>query len=195
MWGMGPMHLAELSEDDCGFLKQVASEALQSAVIEGKRLAADHYECSSKHLLGVGACFITLLKNGQLRGCIGTLEAYRSLLDDVIHNTYSAAMQDPRFPPVDVGELDSITLSISVLTEPELMEVVSEADLLQQLVPKVDGVILQEGARRATYLPSVWEQLPNRVDFISELKNKAGFPNNYWSDSMKCFRYQVQSVK
>ncbi|WP_250656770.1 AmmeMemoRadiSam system protein A [Alkalimarinus coralli] len=189
------MHLAELSEDDCGFLKQVASDALRSAVVEGRCLSADHYECRSTHLLGVGACFVTLLKKGQLRGCIGTLEAYRSLLDDVIHNTYSAAMQDPRFQPVDVDELDAITISISVLTEPELMEVVSEADLLQQLVPGVDGLILQEGSRRATYLPSVWEQLPGRAEFIRELKNKAGFPGNYWSDRVECFRYQVQSVK
>lgn len=195
------MSLAELSDDHKLFLKRVACESVRIAVLEGRHNPLSCFEADlarmpdAGRLLAQGACFITLLKQGQLRGCIGTLDAYRPLLEDVTSNAYSAAMNDPRFPSVRAEELDLLELSISVLTEPQEIIVTSEADLMKRIEPYEDGVILQEGGCRATYLPSVWEQLPNQVDFIRELKCKAGLPQDYWSSTVKCFKYQVQSIK
>lgn len=201
LWGMDHMPLAELSSTDKAFLKQVALESIRAAVIEGRRCTVSCLESSlekmpdSSRLSAQGACFVTLLKHGRLRGCIGTLEVYRSLLEDVVGNAYSAAMCDPRFPAVTVEELDQLELSISVLTEPEEVMVKSESDLIRGLVPHVDGLILQDGVHRATYLPSVWEQLPDRTEFVCELKGKAGLPSDYWSSTIRCFKYQVESIK
>ena len=192
---MGHMPLAELSNADKSFLKQVAVESIRVAVMEGRKCSVSGFEPYSKRLMIQGACFITLLKQGRLRGCIGTLDAYRSILEDVICNAYSAAMCDPRFSPVTTEELDQLELSISVLTEPQEVIVTSESELRAGLAPQVDGLILQDGCHRATYLPSVWEQLPDRTDFIRELKCKAGLPQDYWSSTIKCFKYQVQTIK
>lgn len=192
---MGHMPLAELSDADKTCLKHVALESIRAAVMEGRKCSMSSIESGSERLAAQGACFITLLKQGRLRGCIGTLDAYRPILEDVIGNAYSAAMSDPRFPPVTGEELDQLELSISLLTDPQEMIVASEQDLLRGIAVGLDGLILQDGGHRATYLPSVWEQLPNPVDFVRELKSKAGLPQNYWSNTMKCFKYQVQTIK
>lgn len=142
-----------------------------------------------------GACFITLTRQGELRGCIGSLEAYRSLGEDVIHNACAAAFQDPRFPPVSAAEWPEIHLEVSLLTTPKPLSCRDEADLLAQLKPGEDGLILAEGARRATFLPQVWEQLPDPVDFLDRLRQKAGLPTHYWSPRLQFWRYQVQKWK
>lgn len=191
---MGPMPLVELSEIDKVLLKQVAHESVRSAVCDGRLFTVDRESCTERLVLP-GACFITLLKQGVLRGCMGTLEAHRPLLDDVISNANSAAMRDPRFPPISRGELDQLALSISVLSEPQEMVVATESELLSKIVPNVDGLILQDGAHRATYLPAVWAQLPNPQDFVRELKCKAGLSQDYWSETLKCFSYQVETIK
>lgn len=192
---MDHMPLAELSSSEKSFLKQVATESIRAAVLEGRKCSASCFEPVSQRLTAQGACFITLLKQGRLRGCIGTLDAYRSILEDVICNAYSAAMSDPRFPPVTSEELDQLELSISLLTDPQEVTVTSELELKEGLVPGVDGLILQDGIHRATYLPSVWEQLPDRADFIRELKCKAGLPQDYWSSTIRCFKYRVQTIR
>jgi len=192
---MDHMPLVELSNTDKSFLKQVAIESVRAAVMEGRKCSMSCFEPASQRLMAQGACFVTLLKQGRLRGCIGTLDAYRPILEDVICNAYSAAMSDPRFPPVTSEELDQLELSISVLTDPQEIMVASESELRERLVPQVDGLILQDGSHRATYLPSVWEQLPDRADFIRELKLKAGLPQDYWSSTIRCFKYRVQSIK
>lgn len=186
------MSLDEFSESERKELKRIALSALNAAVLDNKPFSL---EGVSSQLMFPGACFITLLKNNQLRGCIGTLDAYRSLAEDVAYNSYNAALRDPRFPPVEPSELNDLALSISILTKPSEMAVDSEAQLLKAIRPGVDGVILQDGPHRATYLPSVWEQLPDAADFIRELKCKAGLPQDHWSDSMKCFKYQSVCIQ
>lgn len=138
------------------------------------------------------ASFVTLTIDGNLRGCIGMLEACRPLAEDVAENACAAAFYDPRFDPVSENELDDLEIHISVLSPPEQMTFDSEADLLQQIRPGVDGLILQDGARRGTFLPSVWAELPSEELFLMHLKMKAGLPNTHWSDTLRVFRYTAE---
>ncbi|MCP4077842.1 MAG: AmmeMemoRadiSam system protein A [Gammaproteobacteria bacterium] len=141
------------------------------------------------------ACFVTLHKDNQLRGCIGSLEAQRPLVLDVCENAYSAAFRDPRFNPLQDEEFNQLTLSISVLTPSTAVEFESEQDLLEKIQPGIDGLILEEGYHRGTFLPSVWEQLPNPADFLQHLKIKAGLSANYWSESIRISRYETESFE
>lgn len=142
-----------------------------------------------------GACFVTLKRNGQLRGCIGSPQAWRPLGEDVVDNAVKAAFADPRFAPLTAPELDDLSLSVSVLTPPVPMRFVNEADLLGQLRPRVDGLIIEEGGRRALFLPAVWEQLPDPAEFLAHLKAKAGMPIDHWSPHFKASRFQAVEVK
>lgn len=141
-----------------------------------------------------GAAFVTLQLNGQLRGCIGSLEAYRPLIEDIADNAYAAAFRDPRFPPVTEHELPELDIAISILSKPQPMSFDSEQDLLSQLQPGIDGLILESAGRRGTYLPSVWESLPTPESFFNSLKTKAGLPPDYWSDDIRVWRYQTESL-
>ena len=126
-----------------------------------------------------GACFVTLNRHGQLRGCIGSLEAQRPLAEDISENAYAAAFRDPRFNPLQASELEDLELSISLLTPPQPMQFTSEQDLLEQIRPGVDGLILEQGYHRGTFLPSVWQQLPDKREFLRHLKLKAGLPVDF----------------
>ncbi|MCF6218641.1 MAG: AmmeMemoRadiSam system protein A [Gammaproteobacteria bacterium] len=141
-----------------------------------------------------GASFVTLEKQGMLRGCIGTLEAYRPLAIDVAENAFAAAFRDPRFPPVQADELSDLQLHISLLTPPEPLPVKDQAELLRRLQPGIDGLILHEGNLRATFLPSVWESLPEPRQFLAQLKLKAGLPADYWSETLHFERYKTISI-
>jgi AmmeMemoRadiSam system protein A len=141
------------------------------------------------------ATFVTLTLHGQLRGCIGSLEAYRSLYDDVIHNARAAAFGDPRFSPLAADELPAVRLEVSVLTALQPLPFSSEADALRRLRPGIDGVILQCGRRRATFLPQVWEQLPEPHEFMAHLKQKAGLPAGFWADDVRLAVYQVEKFQ
>jgi AmmeMemoRadiSam system protein A len=136
-----------------------------------------------------GACFVTLTIDHQLRGCIGSLEARRPLVEDVCENAFAAAFRDPRFPPLSPSELDLVHIEISVLTPLQEMFFSSEEDLLAQLEPYKDGLLLEENSHRATFLPLVWEQLADKTVFLSHLKRKAGLPATYWSNTLRCYRY------
>jgi len=182
-----------LSDDDRQTLLGLTSEAIHYGINHDAPLTIEPQSYTTA-LQDSRATFVTLEKQGTLRGCIGSLEAYRALVMDVAMNAYSAAFRDPRFPPVRPDELYQLEMHISVLTPPEEMSVSSEEDLLQQLQPGIDGVILSEGDHRATYLPSVWGQLPEPREFIQNLKVKAGLPMPYWSDSMRVQRYRVESI-
>jgi len=142
-----------------------------------------------------GATFVTLTQGGQLRGCIGTLEAHRPLAEDLEHNARAAAFDDPRFPPLDETELARTRVEVSILSDPEPMAFRDEADALAQLRPGVDGVILEAGWHRATFLPQVWEQLPSPREFMAHLKRKAGLAPDYWSDDIRLSRYTVEKYK
>jgi len=178
-----------LNEEQKNILKSLAEYTLRYSVTHNgatpKISLADYPDA----LTQPGACFVTLEKHGYLRGCIGSLEALNPLVEDVVKNTVAAAYADPRFAAVQAVELDDISLSLSVLSPAQALDVSDQNDLLQQLRPGVDGLILQDGRNRATFLPSVWHQLPDKILFLNHLKQKAGLPENYWSDSIKFWRY------
>ncbi|WIY82398.1 AmmeMemoRadiSam system protein A [Propionimicrobium sp. PCR01-08-3] len=139
-----------------------------------------------------GASFVTLTIGGRLRGCIGSLEAYRALGEDVASNARAAAFHDPRFAPVSASEYPDIDIEVSVLSPPEPMPVTSRADALAQLRPGADGLIVSEGRHRATFLPQIWEQLPSPDEFLRALLRKAGLPPEHWSGHLELARYTVQ---
>jgi AmmeMemoRadiSam system protein A len=141
-----------------------------------------------------GACFVTLRIDGNLRGCTGSLQATRPLAEDVVHNAYRTAFGDPRFPPVSVEELPRLEVKVAVLSTPEPFPVESEADLLARLRPGVDGLVLLDGPHRATFLPAVWESLPDPADFVGALRQKAGLPPGYWSPTLRFERYTTEDV-
>lgn len=138
-----------------------------------------------------GACFVTLRIANGLRGCIGTFDTTQPLVVNVARSAYRAAFDDPRFSPVTREELRALEAKISVLGSPEPFPIDSETDLLEQLRPGIDGLILMEGCRRATFLPAVWEQLPEPADFLDALCQKAGLPPRYWSQTLRFERYTV----
>lgn len=142
-----------------------------------------------------GACFVTLTQHGELRGCIGSLLAHRPLLDDIKNNAVAAALYDPRFPSLRAEELDYTAVEISLLSPATEMAFDDEADALAQLRPGIDGVIFEYGRFRSTFLPQVWEQLPNPREFMAHLKQKAGLPANFWSPDVKLSRYTIQKWK
>jgi AmmeMemoRadiSam system protein A len=138
------------------------------------------------------ATFVTLFLDRQLRGCIGSLEARRSLYDDVTRNARAAAFDDPRFQPLLADELPAVDIEVSVLTVPQPLQFSSEADALRRLRPGVDGVIFQYAGRRATLLPQVWEQFPEPHEFMAHLKRKAGLPADLQADGVRLAVYQVE---
>lgn len=142
-----------------------------------------------------GACFVTLTQRGQLRGCIGSLEAHRSLLADVRANAVAAALHDPRFPPLTLPELASINIEVSLLSTLQAMSFGNEADALAQLRPNVDGVVFEFERYRSTFLPQVWEQLPDAQGFMAHLKQKAGLSPQFWSPGIRLQRYTVSKFK
>lgn len=143
----------------------------------------------------LGACFVTLTQQGQLRGCIGTLEARRSLLADVKANAVSAAFRDPRFSPLTVAELTHTQIEVSLLSPMQAMRFDNEAHALAQLQPGIDGVVLEFERYRSTFLPQVWEQLPTASEFIAHLKHKAGLPPGFWAEGVQLSRYTVSKWK
>ncbi len=138
-----------------------------------------------------GACFVTITQTGRLRGCIGSLQAYRPLLDDVKANAIAAAFRDPRFKPLAASEYNEICIEVSLLSPLTAMTVAGEEDAVTQFQPGVDGVVLQCGDKRGTFLPQVWESLPEPRRFLKELKRKAGLATDFWSDEIRLFRYHV----
>lgn len=139
-----------------------------------------------------GASFVTLKKNGELRGCIGSLRAQRPLAEDVASNAVAAATRDPRFPPLSADELAGVDIEVSLLSEPEFLDFDDERHLLAQLRPGTDGLILFSGCRSATFLPQVWEQLPDPRTFLAALKQKAGLPPERPAANLMAARYQVR---
>jgi AmmeMemoRadiSam system protein A len=139
-----------------------------------------------------GATFVTLRLRGDLRGCIGSIEAHRPLGEDVRHNALAAAFDDPRFPPLQPREWLGVTVEISLLSPPEPLSCASEAEALRALRPGLDGVVFEYGGHRSTFLPQVWEQLPEPRDFLDHLRQKAGLPLGFWAPEVRLSRYGVQ---
>ena len=167
-------------------LLPIARAAIASALGLGAQAPED-----ASCLQQPGACFVTLTQRGQLRGCIGSLEARRSLLADVKANAVAAALQDPRFAPLTPGELALTRVEVSLLSPLQEMHFASEADALAQLRPGIDGVVFSFGRHRSTFLPQVWEQLPGAAEFMAQLKRKAGLAADFWDRTVRLQRYSV----
>lgn len=138
-----------------------------------------------------GATFVTLTLKGNLRGCIGSLQAHRALTDDLRQNAVSAAFHDPRFVPLTREEFALIEVEVSLLSALQPIAFSDEADALAQLRPGVDGIVFEFENCRSTFLPQVWEQLPEPRQFLAHLKRKAGLPDDFWADNVKLSRYVV----
>lgn len=152
-------------------------------------------EPAAAHLAEAGATFVTLTQRGDLRGCIGSLEAWRPLEEDVRSNARAAAFRDPRFTPLRREELTSTQVEVSLLSPATPIAFADEDDAAKQLQPGVDGVILEWHGRRGTFLPQVWESLPERHLFLAHLKHKAGLPADFWAPDIRLYRYQVRKWK
>jgi AmmeMemoRadiSam system protein A len=183
-----------LDNTDRNTLLTLARESISHGLMHGTSLSvapAEHSEALQKN----GACFVTLHCDEQLRGCIGTLVAYRPLVSDVVENAYNAAFRDPRFTPLRRDELDTVHIHIEVLNPPESLTFGSEKELLSMLRPGIDGLVLRENSLNGTFLPSVWSSLPEPEVFLQQLKRKAGLPANYWSDSIVVERYTTEAFE
>jgi len=184
---------ASLNMDEGNRLLDVAFNAIEQGVYHGASGAVQANQFPSALQVPL-ASFVTLKLFDQLRGCIGSLEAHRPLVEDVNENAFAAAFRDPRFPPVVERELTELRISISVLSSPQAMAFSSEQELIAQLRPGIDGLILEEGYRRGTFLPAVWESLPEPVAFLRQLKLKAGMHPDYWSEGVKVYRYHTEVI-
>ena len=177
-----------LTLDEQQLLLEIARNSIQHGLRFGSPLniiGSDYHGT----LCDPGAAFVTLEKQQRLRGCIGSVEAFRPLMEDVAHNAWHAAFEDPRFPPLEEGEFQQILLDISVLTVPEKLDIRSEAELKALLIPGQDGLILEDGYRRGLFLPAVWDKLPSIDDFVAHLKQKAGMSLDYWSETLEARRF------
>lgn len=138
-----------------------------------------------------GASFVTLTQWGELRGCIGSLQACDPLIEDVSNNAVSAALHDLRFTPLVADELDTVNVEVSLLSELQPLVFSSEADAVAQLRPAIDGIVFEYGPYRSTFLPQVWESLPQPQQFLAKLKSKAGLSEDFWAEGIQLSRYTV----
>jgi AmmeMemoRadiSam system protein A len=183
------------SSEDREALLGIARASIRHGLDHGHPLRVDPDRFSPR-LREPGACFVTLRRSGRLRGCVGSLDATRSLVEDVAHNAFASAFRDSRFEPLtEEEERAGLDVHLSVLTPPEPLPCRSEAELLSKLQPGIDGLILQDGPHRATFLPSVWESLTEPKKFLAELKRKAGLREDHWSDGIRFQRYRAESVE
>ena len=170
----------------------VALLAIARAAIARELGLAHMAHVTHAELARIGATFVTLRRDGDLRGCIGTVDAWRALADDVHANAMAAAFRDPRFSPLCAREFARVTIEVSVLNPSERMAERHEESLAAALRPGVDGVVLECARHRATFLPQVWEQLPDPHAFLGALKRKAGLADTFWSDDVRVCRYTVE---
>lgn len=175
-------------------LLDVARNSIRHGLQNGRPLIVNLADYPAE-LTELRATFVTLEINHQLRGCIGMLEAIRPLVEDIAENAFLAAFKDRRFPLLEARELDELDIHLSILTPAEPISFNSEQDLLGQLQPGIDGLILQEGNRRGTFLPSVWEALPEPEQFLQHLKYKAGLAPDYWSETILIYRYLTEIIR
>jgi AmmeMemoRadiSam system protein A len=182
-----------LPREDREALHRLAWEAIRHELETDKPFHV-HLERFSPPLREPGAVFVTLKVSGRLRGCIGSLSARRALAEDVAHNARAAAFRDPRFSPLARSEVPSVDLHLSILTPLVPLEVESREELLDALRPGVDGLVLHDPPHRSTFLPQVWESLPDPNDFVSELFVKGGLPRDHWSPTVEVHRYSIVEI-
>lgn len=184
-----------LSQEEKAILLRLARQAITAAVLQ-QVLPALELEALSEHLRFNGVTFVTLFKAGTLRGCVGAMEAYQPLALDVCEHAIAAALHDYRFPPVQAEELGALRIEISRLTPPLKLDYENDQDLLAKLRPGVDGVLIKDGYRRATFLPQVWEKLPDPAEFLDHLCLKMGAPESTWRyRKLDVYLYEVEEFQ
>lgn len=187
---MALMPFTSLNDNDKKVLRQMAQDSIHYGLQHHRPLPVNLNDFNEP-LTAQGASFVTLNLNHQLRGCIGTLEAYQPLVKDVADHAFAAAFRDPRFAPVTADEEQHLELHISVLSKPVPIEFSDEADLLTKIEPGIDGLILEDKYHKGTFLPSVWEQLATPGEFLNHLKLKAGLKQDDWNEDIRVFRYHT----
>jgi AmmeMemoRadiSam system protein A len=181
-----------LTDTDRSFLLALARQSIENYANGASLPSIDLYALSPL-LREQGACFVTLTYQGYLRGCVGALDPYQSLADDVREHAVAAAFQDYRFPPVQANEIKDIEIEISYLTRPKILNYVNPAELPEILRPNIDGVVVRDGMRRATFLPQVWEKIPDPEEFLEQLCMKMGAPADLWRrKKLDVLTYQVE---
>lgn len=180
-----------LNKENRLLLRELAYQSIRHGLETGQALEIDIAQYPAE-LQAEKATFVTLHRNKELRGCIGILKPVRPLAEDVAYNAWAAAFSDSRFMPLSADEIDDLDIHISILGTPGEMDFTSEDDLVKQIRPGIDGLIMEEGFNKGTFLPSVWESLIDSREFLRHLKLKAGLPANYWSDNIKVMRYTVE---
>jgi AmmeMemoRadiSam system protein A len=174
-------------------LRVAALESIEFGLAHRRELLVSAFDYPEGMRIAT-ATFVTLRNGGELLGCIGTLRPCRPLVCDVTHNAYHAAFSDPRFAPLTAAQLGGIDLHISVLSPLECLTVRCEDDLIALIRPGVDGVVIEEGDRTATFLPAMWPQLADPRTFVRLLKEKGNWPPDYWSATITAYRYTVENV-
>ena len=187
------MSSIELTDHDRKTLLDIAHKSIASGLKNNQPLKID-INAYPLHLQQNAATFVTLNIDHQLRGCIGTLTAYQPLVQDVSDHAFAAAFRDSRFTQVTQQEEPLLDIHISILTPAEALEFASEEDLINTIQPGIDGLILEHGTHKGTFLPSVWESLPKPKEFIEHLKLKAGLPKSFWDKNIKISRYKTISI-
>ncbi len=172
------------------FVKKICKDSILSGLQLGQT-QINNYDCVFEEY---GASFVTLELDGILRGCIGSIIAHKPLIKDLIHNAHAAAFSDPRFPALTLNEYEKITIGISLLSKPHRIEFETEEELLEELTPAVDGLIIRDGNYQAVFLPEVWEQLPDKNEFLEQLKLKAGLQKDYFSESFEAFKFKTTKI-
>jgi uncharacterized protein len=184
-----------LSPDERKILLEQARDAILHGV-RNEALLPIEAGSLPEHLKMSGATFVTLTEDGELRGCVGSLEAYQALIEDVREHAQAAAFHDYRFPPVQAKEIDHLHIEISYLTPPQVLDYTTPEDLISQLRPGVDGVILLDGFRRATFLPQVWDKIADTDSFLCQLCLKMNAPANQWRRKhLTVLTYQVEAFE
>lgn len=181
------MKLADLSDEQGSTLPALARQAVEEALGVGRLARPDE-----GWLYRLAATFVTLSRDGALRGCIGSLRATRPLLDDLVHNARAAAFSDPRFHPLSADELPDVRFEVSLLSPLAPFAVAGEDEILRCLVPGRDGLLLEWGSHRGTFLPQMWKQLPDPGRFLSQLKRKAGLDTDFWAPDVRLSTFTVR---
>ncbi|MFC2970288.1 AmmeMemoRadiSam system protein B [Acidimangrovimonas pyrenivorans] len=191
-WAFYPIDSAMLGPEAQSELLGLAREAIAGRLAERPAPAPDPGRAATP-LQTRAASFVTLTQDGTLRGCIGSIAARRALATDVAENAIAAAFRDPRFPPVTAGQLPQLRIKLAVLSRAQEMRIGGEDEALARIAPGLDGLILTSAGRRGTFLPAVWDSLPEPRAFLSALKQKAGLPRDHWAEDLRLHRFRVES--
>ena len=184
--------MIQLTQKDQKMLKKVAHDAVVHAIYYSEELPISLSKFPAT-LHSYQNTFVTLKYNGKVIGCMGSLEANQPLVNDVVHHAFSASYYDPRFPDPKTIDPEKIEIHISLLSPIEEIKFSSEQELLSAIRPGQDGLLMCEGQQSGTFLPAVWDSIPDPESFLKELKRKAGLPGDYWSDTIKVYRYTTDS--